>query len=260
MNIIQAIIYGIVQGITEFLPISSTAHLVLMPWLFGWEQPGAFFDVALHLGTAVAVILFFFKDWIVLIKAGFTQPKSKNGNLFWFLVIATIPGALFGVVLSKYIEDFRSPVLIGIMLIIMGLVLYAADKFSRKDVHLKETGLKRSLIIGCAQVFAIIPGVSRSGITITTGRMLGMTRESIARFTFLLSTPIILGDGLYHAKEIINSSIDTSVFLIGILTSAIVGILAIKFLLNFLKTNGFGVFAVYRFILGALVIIVSFFK
>jgi len=120
MSIIQAIIYGIVQGIGEFLPISSTAHLVLVPWLFGWQDPGIVFDVALHLGTAAAVILFFFKDWIELISAGFTRPKTQDGKLFWLLVLATIPGALFGVLLDKYMEDFRNAALIGVMLIAMG--------------------------------------------------------------------------------------------------------------------------------------------
>src|SRR5665647_798734 len=121
MSIIQAIVYGIVQGIGEFLPISSTAHLILVPWLFGWTDPGVAFDVALHLGTASAVILFFFKDWVKLVNAGIKEPKSKDGVLFWLLVLATIPGGLFGVLLDKYMEGFRNPVLIGAMLIIMGI-------------------------------------------------------------------------------------------------------------------------------------------
>lgn len=260
MNIFQAVIYGILQGIAEFFPISSTAHLVLAPWLFGWQDPGVAFDVALHLGTAAAVILYFFKDWLNLISAGFTKPKTQYGKLFWLLVLATIPGALFGVLLDKYMEMFRNAALIGIMLIIMGILLYVADKYGKKVIDIKETGTKRSLLIGLSQVFAIIPGVSRSGITMTVGRALGMTRESIARFTFLMSTPIILGDGLYHAKDLIHTSIDKVPFFTAMITAAVVGIISIKFLLEYLKKKGLGIFTVYRFILGAVVIAISFLR
>lgn len=255
MNIIQALVYGIVQGIGEFLPISSTAHLILVPWLFGWKNPGNVFDVALHLGTASAVILFFFKDWINLIRAGFTKPVTKEGKLFWFLVLATIPGGLAGVLLDKYMGNFSNPALIGVMLIVMGIVLYFADKLGRSDVELKNIGFTRSIVVGISQALAIIPGVSRSGITMSTGRVLGLTQESIARFTFLLSAPIILADGLYHAKDLKNVPIDLASFIVAVLTAAIVGVLSIKFLLNYLKTKGFGIFAVYRFVLGAFVIV-----
>jgi Uncharacterized bacitracin resistance protein len=260
MSIFQAIIYGIIQGIGEFLPISSTAHLVLVPWLFGWQDPGNVFDVALHLGTAVAVISFFFKDWLNLISAGLTKPKSKDGQLFWLIVLATIPGALLGVLLDKYMESFRNPALIGAMLIIMGIILYTADKYGKNKVEIREIGAKRSLLIGLSQVFAIIPGVSRSGITMTVGRSMGMTREGIARFTFLMSAPIILGDGLYHAKDLLHTSIDKAPFFTAMITAAIVGVLSIKFLLDYLKNKGFGIFTVYRFILGAVIIAVYFIR
>jgi undecaprenyl-diphosphatase len=260
MSIIQAIIYGIVQGIGEFLPISSTAHLVLVPWLFGWSDPGVAFDVALHLGTAAAVIIFFWKDWITLILAGFTKPKSTNGKLFWFVMIATIPGGIFGVLLDKYMENFRNPALIGVMLIIMGIVLYYADKKYSSEVTIEDIGMKRSLIVGISQILAIVPGVSRSGITMTMGRFMGIDRESIAKFTFLLSTPIIVGDGLYHAMKIGSEHIDKASFATAVLTAAIVGLLSIKFLLNYLKRKGFGVFAIYRFVLGAAVIAIYFVK
>jgi undecaprenyl-diphosphatase len=260
MSIIQAIIYGIVQGIGEFLPISSTAHLVLVPWIFGWSDPGVAFDVALHLGTATAVILFFWKDWIKLISSGIREPKSKDGRLFWLLVLATIPGGLFGVLLDKYMEAFRNPALIGVTLIILGIILYYADKNSPEEIKLHDIGLKRSLIVGISQVFAIIPGVSRSGITMSAGRYLGIEREAIAKFTFLLSTPIIIGDALYHATKIGTVAIDKTSFIVAVLTAAIVGFLSIKFLLNYLKTKGFGIFAIYRFILGILVIITYFIR
>ena len=167
MSIIQAILYGIVQGITEFLPVSSTAHLTLIPWILGWQNPGNVFDVALHFGTAIAVITFFLKDWVRLVTSGFTKPKTKDGRLFWFLVIATIPGALAGVVLDKYMGVFSSPLFVGILLIVMGIVLYVCDKVGKNDILLEEVGLKHSIFIGIAQVLAIIPGVSRSGITMS---------------------------------------------------------------------------------------------
>lgn len=260
MTILQAIVYGIVQGIGEFLPISSTAHLVLVPWLFGWSDPGVAFDVALHLGTAAAVIIFFFKDWVKLIKAGFTEPKSKTGRLFWFVMLATIPGGLFGVLLDKYMEGFRNPALIGVMLIIMGIVLYYSDKNNAREVQLENMNLGQSMIVGLSQVLAILPGVSRSGITMSAGRFLRIERESIAKFTFLLSTPIILGDGLYHASKIGSEPINKGAFAAAVLTAAIVGILSIRFLLDYLKKKGFGIFAVYRFVLGAGVILIYFIK
>ena len=260
MNIIQAIVYGIVQGIGEFLPISSTAHLVLVPWLFKWNDPGVAFDVALHLGTAAAVILFFFQDWLMLIHAGFKEPKSKNGKLFWLIVLATIPGGLFGVLLDKYMESFRNPALIGVMLIVMGIVLYYTDKKGIKQTKLEDIGTKRSLIVGISQIFAIIPGVSRSGITMSTGRVLGIEREAIAKFTFLMSAPIILGDALYHAAKMGTVPVDKASFLVAILTAAIVGFLSIRFLLDYLKNKGFGIFAVYRFALGTIVILLYFIR
>jgi undecaprenyl-diphosphatase len=262
MDIFQAIIYGIIQGITEFLPVSSTAHLTLLPWLAGWKDPGVAFDVALHLGTAVAVIGFFIKDWIRLIKAGFTSPKSKDGKLFWYVVIATIPAAIFGVVLDKYMSNVRNPLLIGVTLIIMGIVLYAADKYGKKDTSLENMTGRKSLVVGLAQVLAVVPGVSRSGITMSTGRMLGIDRESIAKFTFLMSAPIILADGLYHALFHAKDMVGVSVapFVAAIVTAAVVGALCIKFLLNYLKKKGFGIFAVYRFIFGAFIIVLFFVK
>jgi len=259
MSIFQAIVYGIVQGIGEFLPISSTAHLKLIPFLTGWAAPAPAFDVALHLGTAAAVILFFLKDWLKLFKAGFTKPKSTDGKLFWFIVIATIPGGIAGLLLNKYAEKIENPALIGVSLILMGIVLYAVDKFGRNEKDLKNIGLKESILVGLSQILAIIPGVSRSGITISAGRAYGITREAIAKFTFMLSTPLILGDGLVHAKDMGKIS-DKVSFIVAILTAAIVGILSIKFLLEYLRKKGFGIFAVYRFIFGAFVIVVYFIK
>jgi undecaprenyl-diphosphatase len=255
MNIFQAILYGIIQGITEFLPVSSTAHLTLLPWIAGWEDPGLAFDVALHIGTAAAVILFFIKDWLRIIKAGFSSPHSKDGKLFWLVVLATIPGGIAGVILDRYMSDIRNPLLIGIMLIIMGIFLYVADKLGKNETTLENMTSKKSLAVGLSQILAVIPGVSRSGITMTVGRFAGITRESAAKFTFLMSAPIILADALYHAKDMVSSQIDALPFIVAILTSAIVGALSIKFLLNYLKSKGFAAFSIYRFAFGAFIIL-----
>jgi undecaprenyl-diphosphatase len=259
MNIIQAILYGIIQGITEFLPISSTAHLNIAQIIMNPNaSPEAlkasmrFVDIALHLGTLAAVIIFFFKDWINLFKKGFTQPKSTDGKLFWYIILATIPSGIIALVFDKKSEAISNNlIIISIALIVLGIVLYFADKLSEKTVKLEKIGLTSSLLIGLSQAFALIPGVSRSGITITTGRLLKIDRVSAAKFTFLLSTPTLLGVGLYKAKDLLNiPSSDIFTFLIAILTSAIVGTLCIKFLLEFIKTKGFAAFAIYRCALG----------
>jgi len=261
MDFFQAIIYGIVQGVGEFLPISSTAHLDLLPWLTGWKldnETQMVFDVALHLGTGAAVIIYFFKDWIRLISAGFTKPKSVDGKLFWLIVLATIPGAIAGVFLDKFVAGLKDDYLIiGIMLIIMGAVLYIADRVGKSQVELEGIGIKRSVLVGISQVFAMIPGVSRSGITMSTGRFLGMKRDSIARFTFLMSAPIIMADAVYHAKDIVQINLPVVPFVTAIITAGVVGLLSIRFLLNYLKTKGFGIFVIYRFALGAIVIILA---
>lgn len=258
MDLFQAIIYGIVQGLGEFLPISSTAHITLAPWLFGWKDPGLAFDIALHMGTLLAVLIFFWNDWIRLIKAGLTDVKSKDGKLFWYIMLACIPGGIFGVLFEDKVETtLRNPLLIGIMLIVMGIVLYVADKYSKSEVVLKDIGFKRSFLIGVSQALAMIPGVSRSGITMATGRAFKLNREDSARFTFLLSTPFIFLSGVYKAKDLISVQIDTLPFLVAIVTSGIVGALSIKFILDYLKKKGYGIFVIYRLILGAIVIAVA---
>ncbi len=258
MSILQAIIYGIVQGLGEFLPISSTAHLIIVPKIFGWEDPGLAFDIALHLGTLFAVIMFFWRDWVRLIKDGFTNVKSASGKLFWFLAIACIPGGIAGVLLEdKAATTFRATWAIGVALIVMGIILYAADKFGKSVTSLEKIGFVKSIVIGISQAIAIIPGVSRSGITIAAGRVLGLTRDAAARFTFLLSTPFIFGSAVYKLKdmgEITKSNIGALPFAVAVITSAIVGALSIKFLLGYIKKKGFGIFVGYRFILGAFLI------
>lgn len=255
MSVLEAIVYGMLQGLGEFLPISSTAHITLAPWFFGWKDPGLAFDIALHLGTLAAVVIFFWKDWIDLIKAGLTDTESPEGRLFWYIVLACVPGGILGLIFEEHVETtFRNPLLIGIMLIVMGIVIYTADKYSRSEIELLDIGPKRSFLIGVSQALAMIPGVSRSGITMAAGRAMRIKREDSARFTFLLSTPFIFLSGVYKAKDLVSVPIDALPFIVAILTSAVVGIFSIKFLLEYLRRKGFVVFAVYRLVLGAIVV------
>lgn len=259
MTILQAVILGLAQGLGEFLPISSSAHLVLIPWFFSWTDPGLTFDVALHIGTLVAVVLYFWKDWWQLIIKGFSDVRSVQGRLFWYLVAASVPGAIGGFLLEEKAETiFRSPVLIAVMLIGMGILLYWADRRSAKNIGINNITFGTSILIGISQALAIIPGVSRSGITMTTGLLMGMTREGAARFSFLLSAPIILGAAVIKLPHVIsNSSMITASFMIGMLVSCVTGIVSIGFLLRYVQTKNFLPFAWYRFLLGALVIMTT---
>ena len=258
MSTLQAAILGLVQGLGEFLPISSSAHLVLIPWLFKWNDPGLTFDIALHIGTLIAVAIYFWKDWLKLITKGLTDIRSTEGKLFWYLVAATIPGAVVGFLLEKKAETiFREPVLIATMLILLGVLLYWADRKSVKHIEMNRITFRTSLFIGLSQALAIIPGVSRSGITMTMGLLMGLTREGAARFSFLLAAPIIFGAALVKLPFLIsNPSIITINFIIGILVSFVIGILSIGFLLRYVQTRNFLPFAWYRFILGSLVIVI----
>ncbi|KFD41587.1 UDP-diphosphatase [Peptococcaceae bacterium SCADC1_2_3] len=257
MSFWQSVVLGIVQGIGEFLPISSSAHLVLVPWLMKWIYAGLTFDVALHIGTLLAVVSYFWRDWLVLLRDGFSCRPTRERNLFWYLVLATIPGAFFGYVFEEQAETvFREPLLIGIMLIVMGIVLYVADRWSQSRKSLNQLTLADALGIGISQALAIIPGVSRAGITMTCGRFLGLKRETAARFSFLLSTPIVFSAGVLQLKKLQVADLNVP-FITGVVVSALVGYLAIKFLLSYLTRHGFGIFVWYRLLLGVLVIIVA---
>jgi len=260
LETLQAAVLGIVQGLGEFLPISSSAHLVLVPWLFGWRDPGLAFNVALHVGTLVAVVAYFWRDWLVLLQHGLTGRGTREAVLFWYLVAATIPGALAGWLLEDYAETvFRTPALVGTMLIIMGVILYVADRTGRRLRRLDDITLGHALLIGLAQAFAIVPGVSRSGATITAARLLGIEREAAARFSFLLSTPIILGAGVMQLKDITPADLNAP-FIVGVTVSAVTGFLAIGFLLRYVATKNFNLFVWYRFAVGLLVLAVVLFR
>jgi undecaprenyl-diphosphatase len=233
--------------------------LVLIPWLLRWTDPGLTFDVALHVGTLVAVVLYFWKEWWQLIVKGFTDVRSVKGRLFWYLVVATVPGALSGYLLEDKAETvFRSPMLIAAMLILMGVFLYWADHRSSKKIDIDKITFGTSLFIGISQALAIIPGVSRSGITMTTGLLMGLNREGAARFSFLLSTPIIFGAALVKLPDLVsNPSAITVDFTIGMAVSCVTGLASIGFLLRYVQTKNFLPFVWYRFVLGALVIIIT---
>jgi undecaprenyl-diphosphatase len=257
LTLFEAIVLGIIQGLGEFLPISSSAHLVLVPWVFGWEYAGLTFDVALHVGTLISVIAFFWKDWLSLINSALTKKDTREAKLFWYLVLGTIPGALIGYLLEEQAETvFRTPLLIGIMLIVMGIILYVVDRYCSSKKEIDNITLSDSLLIGLSQALAIIPGVSRSGITMTTGRALGLNRAAAARFSFLLSTPIIIGAGLFQLKDFALGDLNL-IFLTGVVSSALVGFLSIGFLLKYLAQRNFAVFAIYRIIVGSAVIVLA---
>lgn len=259
MTILQAAVLGLVQGLGEFLPISSSAHLVLVPWFFNWTDPGLTFDIALHLGTLVAVVLYFWKDWLILIKNGLTNVRSREGKLFWFLAAASVPGAVAGLLLEKAAETlFRTPMLIAVMLIAMGLLLYWADRKGARKTGVEGITFGTSLLIGVSQALAIIPGVSRSGVTMTAGLWLGLTREGAARFSFLLSAPIIFGAAVVKLPHVFaDPAALTLEFMVGMLVSCISGLASIGFLLRYVQTKDFLPFVWYRFALGVLVILTA---
>lgn len=263
MDLTQAITLGAVQGLTEFLPVSSTAHLILIPALLGWKDPGATFDVALHLGTLVALLLYFRSEWLGLFRSGIGyltgNRNDPKGRLAIYLVIATIPAAVAGALFEKHVEStLRSPLIIAATLITLALVLMVAEKIGRRITELDGITFGDSMIIGFAQALALIPGVSRSGITITAGLFRGMTRQAAARFSFFLSTPIIAGAAAKKLIEILHEGIpggESMPFAAGIVVSGIVGYFAIAFLIRYLSTNNMYVFIYYRVALGIAVLL-----
>jgi undecaprenyl-diphosphatase len=275
MPLFQAVTLAVVQGLTEFLPISSSAHLVLIPWLAGWPEQGLAFDVALHAGTLAAVLIYFIRDWIELLLAGFgirASAKMSDADLswkkkvFWFLVIGTIPGAVVGVLFEKFIEERMSqPVPIACAMIATALLMWWADSLTNLDRHMPDLTITDSVTIGSAQALALFPGVSRSGITITTGLFRGLTRETAARFSFLLSTPLIAGAALKELPKLVHAhkagglDLPISTLLIAIAISAIVGYAVIGFLLRYLQTRTLKVFVVYRIAVGIIVLLLVFF-
>lgn len=267
MQIFQAIVLGFVQGVTEFLPVSSSAHLVILPWLFHWQDPGLAFDVFLHLGTLFALFGYFFRDWLNLGRAGISSiierkiGFDRDRLLFWMLVIASIPGALSGYMFHDLAEEaFRSPLLIAVALAGVGFIMYWIDASFPALKTLDELSFGNALWIGVAQAFAIIPGVSRSGSTLSMGRFVGLSRESAARFSFLMAFPITLGACLFEFRKlthVIGTDFSLNYCLGGLITSTIFGVISIHGMLIYLRNAGLKVFAWYRLILAVIIIGIS---
>jgi undecaprenyl-diphosphatase len=260
LTVLQAIVLGVLQGLAEFLPISSSAHLALTPWILGWESPGLAFDVALHVGTLVAVLWFFRSQWATLVRAACRMAltrrlETEEERRVLFLVIATIPGGIGGLLLADYAETvFRTPALIATTLIIMGIILWAVDRFSPHERALSQMRWTHALLFGVAQVLALVPGVSRSGSTMTAGRAMGFHRESAAVFAFLMSMPITAAAAVYEVPRAIAEGGLGAPIVAGVIASALSGWLAISVLLRYVARHGFALFAVYRIVLGVAVL------
>jgi len=269
MPIAQVIVQAIVQGLTEFLPVSSTAHLYLTTWLLGWPDGGLNFDIALHIGTLLAVVLYFFGDWVQIVAQGFGIRHGKdeelrhNHMLLWLLVIGTIPVGIVGLLLHKQAEGpWRNPFVIGATLILVGLVMAWAEAFGKRIRDLSALSGPDAIAIGAAQALAVVPGVSRSGITISAGLFRNLTRETAARFSFLLSVPAI---GAAAAKDLyemykqsgLHAFAETS-FLVGIAVSAVTGCVVIAWFLRYLRRSSLRPFVYYRIIFGIIVLALAF--
>ena len=250
MVMFEAIILGIVQGITEFLPISSTAHLVLLPKLFGWEDEllsSLSFDVALHVGTLLSILVCLYGDIMDMLK--------KNRRLILIIVVATVPAGLAGVTMDDYISGvFRSPALIAGSLVLFGIVMYLAERF-KQTRPMKSLSWGDAVFIGAAQAIALVPGVSRSGITISAGLARGVKRDEAAKFSFLLSIPVIAGAALLEGRHLFGSSQDTDMALVGagFIASFLTGMVAIKLLIRYLKNFTLKAFVYYRFVLAGVI-------
>ncbi|MBI4759331.1 MAG: undecaprenyl-diphosphatase UppP [Chloroflexi bacterium] len=276
MSALQAVVLGLVQGLTEFIPVSSSAHLIIVPWLLGWPDPGLTFDVALHLGTLAALLAYFWGDWVNLL-AGFLESLAGRGRvrhqsqrLLWFIIVGSVPGGIAGVLGDKYIERFfhqpgsthqATPMLaIAGLVAALGLALWAGERYARHRRPLADLTWKDTVLIGLAQALALLPGVSRSGSTITAGLLLGLRREAAARFSFLLATPIVAGAGLKKLLDVIRDGSSAPPALataVGFLVAAASGYLCIKYLLLYLQRRTVYVFVYYRLALGALLIVLS---
>jgi undecaprenyl-diphosphatase len=274
MPLYQAVILALVQALTEFLPVSSTAHLTLVPWIMHWPDPGLAFDVALHAGTLVAVLLYFFKDWLTLALCGLgmkypatasTEEVAQHRRLFWYMVIGTIPGGIAGKLFDRQVEDyFRTPMIIGTSMVLVALLMWWADSKSRLTRKLEDANLGDAATIGVAQAVALWPGVSRSGITITTGLFRGLTREAATRFSFLLSTPLIAGavalklPGLIKLHKVGALDLPLSTLIISIIISGVAGYFVIAFFIRYLQTRTLKPFVVYRLVVGVMILAWAF--
>jgi undecaprenyl-diphosphatase len=266
---LQAIVIGIVQGLTEFLPISSSGHLIAVPYLFGWYDPfleSLPFSVMLHLGTLGALLVYFWRDWLRLVPAFFAtiRDRSFRGDqdrrLAWLIVAATLPAAIVGYVLSDVIErEIRQVAVVAVALVVGAGILWIADRWGSRTKGLDGLGFPGALGIGVAQAIALVPGVSRSGISISAGLFLGLTRESAARFSFLMSAPIIAGTGIFEARKLVTGEAGVSVQVVplalGMVAAFLTGLAAVAFLLRYLRDHSLTIFVVYRLVLAAVLVV-----
>jgi len=254
---LQAIILGAVQGLAEFLPISSSAHLVLVPWLFKWQDPGLAFDVALHLGTLLALLVYYWEEWIAMARS-ITGGHPADRRLLQLIIVASVPGAIMGLLFEKQAEStFRSPLLIAIAMATLAILLWWFDQVSSQKRKINEMTYWDALAIGFSQALALIPGVSRSGATITMARAVKIDRGDSANFSFLMATPIIAGAGLVEARKLLHEGLDLSVAM-GFISAAVFGLVAIVFLIRYVRLHNYTVFVIYRLVVAALVVAVFF--
>ena len=267
MTTLRAAVLGLLQGAGEFLPISSSGHLIVIPYLLGWPDSGLAFDVALHLGTLAAVAFAFWRDWLRLLQGGLRGLLARrpladpDSRLLLYLAIATLPGVAAGLLLDEWAETvFRSPALVALMMALMGAVLWYADRAAGSAAEGEAISLRDALLIGFAQALAIVPGTSRSGATISMALLLGHRREAAARFSFLLALPITAGAALGKVPDLVASGTALVPVLVGMLTAAVSGLAAIRFLLRYVRTRSYAPFVYYRFVFALVVLAVLFLR
>jgi len=260
VSLVEAALLGILQGLGEFLPISRSGHLIAVPWLLGWDEHGLAFDVALHVGTLLAVLYAFAPDWIRMLRASARDLRehralrSSDARLLGLLALATVPGGVAGLLLDSWAETtFRSPALVASSLALMGVGLGLADRLGRGERTLAGIPLSHALLIGAAQAVALIPGVSRSGATISAALLLGYRREEAARFSFLLATPITVGAGLLKIPDLASGDASVGAVVAGVVAAGIVGLAAIRWLLRYVRTRSYLPFVVYRLVFAAVI-------
>jgi undecaprenyl-diphosphatase len=268
-QVVQAIVLGLVQGLTEFLPISSSGHLIVVPALLGWDDPfieSLAFSVMLHVATLGALLLYFARDWARLIPAGLAALRDRSfkddpdRRLAWLLAATTVPAVIAGVALNDAIETvFREPRLVAVTLVLGGVVLWLADRLGSRTRPMAGLTFPLALAIGAAQALALVPGVSRSGISISAGLFAGLDRSAAARFAFLMATPITAGAGLWEIRKIVGGEVGVDLpivpLLAGMVASLLAGLLAIAILLRYLRSHGVGIFVAYRIALAGLVVV-----
>jgi undecaprenyl-diphosphatase len=267
---LQALLMGIVQGLTEFLPVSSSGHLILVPTLLGWSDPfidSLSFSVMLHMGTLVALLVYFWRDWLVLIPAGLLALRDRsfdgdpNRRLAWLLVATVIPAAIIGALFNDFIESHvRQAGLVALLLVIGAAIMWLADRWGRRTRDMDDLSFPAAFGIGVAQAVALLPGVSRSGISISAGLFAGLTREAAARFSFLMAAPVIAGAGLFEARKLLTGeagvAVETTPLVVGFVAAAISGLIAIWGLLRYLRSNSLSVFVAYRVVVAIVVVVV----